>query len=86
MKCLKCDSDRLIDVGGKTSDCYGHVYKGKSYDGYVPENIGIGGGDYIEFIYCLDCGQIQDTFPKDDPQVEDGETTYDTYVSWPVKK
>ena len=27
--------------------------------------MGIGGGDYIEFAYCLDCGQIQKDFPVD---------------------
>jgi hypothetical protein len=32
-------------------------------DGYVPSDIGIGGDDYIDFIYCLECGQIQDEFP-----------------------
>jgi hypothetical protein len=34
------------------------------YDGYVPTGIGIGGNDYLEFDYCLNCGQIQDVgFP-----------------------
>jgi hypothetical protein len=32
-------------------------------DGYVPKGIGIGGGDYVEFDWCLDCGQIQHEFP-----------------------
>jgi hypothetical protein len=32
--------------------------------GYVPTGIGIGGNDYLEFDYCLNCGQIQDeNFP-----------------------
>jgi hypothetical protein len=30
---------------------------------YVPERVGIGGGDYVAFEYCLDCGQIQGRFP-----------------------
>jgi len=33
------------------------------YKGCVPSSIGIGSGDYIEFIYCLNCGQIQEKFP-----------------------
>jgi hypothetical protein len=36
---------------------------GKEGDGYVPDDIGIGGGDYITFTYCLDCGKIQGDFP-----------------------
>ena len=70
MNCIKCNSDRVISIMGKTSDCYNHTYKGKDYEGYVPENIGIGGDDYIEFEYCLECGQIQNTFPMSDPDVD----------------
>jgi len=69
-KCIRCGSDRVISISGKTSDCYGHNYNGKNYDGYVPDNIGIGGDDYIEFDLCLECGQVQDKFPKQDPDVE----------------
>jgi hypothetical protein len=68
MNCIKCDSDRILSLSGKTSDCYNHQFKGREYDGYVPEDLGIGGGDYIEFAFCLECGQIQDTFPKDNPK------------------
>ena len=31
--------------------------------GYVPRDLGIGGGDDVQFDYCLDCGQIQGKFP-----------------------
>jgi hypothetical protein len=31
--------------------------------GYVPRDLGIGGGDDVHFDYCLDCGQIQGKFP-----------------------
>jgi len=31
--------------------------------GYVPRDLGIGGGDDVNFDYCLDCGQIQGRFP-----------------------
>jgi hypothetical protein len=31
--------------------------------GYVPRDLGIGGGDDVHFAYCLDCGQIQGKFP-----------------------
>jgi hypothetical protein len=44
----------------------------------VPDNLGIGGSDYMEFSYCLECGQIQDTFPVDDPEWG-SENDYDDY-------
>ena len=34
-----------------------------TYEGYVPGEIGIGGGDYIRMDICLDCGQVQGEFP-----------------------
>jgi len=36
-------------------------------DGYVPSGICIGGGDYMSFAYCLECGMIQDDFPVKTP-------------------
>ena len=43
-------------------------YKGEEYQGYVdsPDNV-IGKGDDIQFQFCLQCGQIQDKFPVEDP-------------------
>lgn len=58
----KCGSDRIVKVNGKTSDMCSAQYKGRSKDG-VPYSLGIGGGDYIDFAYCLDCGKIQGSFP-----------------------
>jgi hypothetical protein len=53
---------------------------GAEHDGYVPEDLGIGGGDYVQFSYCLDCGQIQGTFPlpltKIETQSTDEEDDY----------
>lgn len=78
-QCIKCKSDRIVSISGKCSDCFTLFYKDKEYDGYVVENIGIGDGDYIEFNYCLECGMIQDKFPKEDPKIdyEDEEEDYD---------
>jgi hypothetical protein len=65
-KCNKCSSTRLASVSAKCSDACSVVFEdGYVEEGYVPENIGIGGGDYLEFQYCLDCGMIQDDFPID---------------------
>jgi len=63
MSC-KCGSDRIISVCTKSSDRNFIKYKDQEYDGYVPHMIGIGGGDYVDFKYCADCGCIQSTlFP-----------------------
>jgi hypothetical protein len=32
-------------------------------DGYVPSGLNIGGGDYLEFKMCLDCGRVQGKVP-----------------------
>lgn len=72
MECQRCGSDRLLNVSGKTSDrCIVEDIDGNILSSYVPIDIGIGGGDYIEFEYCLECGQIQDSFPVGDPEWED---------------
>jgi hypothetical protein len=63
MGCQRCGSTRIADVQGKTSDmCFVQLGYFKS-DGYVPSDMNIGGGDYIRFSLCLDCGQIQGEFP-----------------------
>jgi hypothetical protein len=43
---------------------------GRHYHGYVPRDLGIGGGDDVEFDYCLDCGQIQGRFPLPATEIE----------------
>jgi hypothetical protein len=43
-----------------------------SHRGYVPDDMGIGGGDYVEFDYCLQCGQIQGRFPRGITSLEKG--------------
>jgi len=38
----------------------------KSNQNYV----GIGGGDYIQFMYCLNCGKIHGNFPLPTTMIE----------------
>jgi len=61
-----CYHNRIASVSGRTSDCcYVAVdHLNVDRDGYVPSDIGIGAGNYIDFVYCLDCGKIISTdFP-----------------------
>lgn len=61
----KCGSERIASVSAKCSDCCCVKYSPEDEykDGYVPSDMGIGGGDYVEFEWCLDCGLIQGDFP-----------------------
>ncbi len=63
MACQRCKSERIANVSAKCADlCFCSV-DGKEHEGYVPSDMGVGSGDYVELEYCLDCGQIQGGFP-----------------------
>lgn len=73
--CRRCNSQRLAHVNAKCSDlCFVTMGSDVEHDGYVPGDMGIGGGDYVEFTWCLDCGTIQDEFPMAETAVEKGES------------
>jgi hypothetical protein len=59
----KCGSTRIIKFDAKCSDMSVTQYQDVEREGYMPGGIGIGGGDYVEFRYCADCGQIQNFTP-----------------------
>jgi hypothetical protein len=44
---------------------------GRHEYGYVPRDLGVGGGDDVQFAYCLDCGQIQGRFPLPPTRMEE---------------
>jgi hypothetical protein len=68
--CQRCSAQRLVDISAKCSDMF-HAKAEKEHDGYVLRELGIGGGDYVEFTYCLECGQIQGKFPRGILDIED---------------
>ena len=63
MSCQRCESERVADFGAKCSDMFNVSLGDKEHDGYVLDDLGIGGGDYINVEFCLDCGQMQGDFP-----------------------
>lgn len=70
MKCL-CGSERTLSVSGKVSDlCYSSVGD-RQRDGGTPYGMNIGGGDYLEFKLCLDCGKVAGTFPVTEDAVNE---------------
>lgn len=68
--CQRCKSSRVFSVSGKCSDmCSITDSSGKKLvDGdYVPYGV-LGGGDYINFSVCGECGQVQGGFPVSDSE------------------
>jgi len=63
MKCQRCGSERVLSASCKCSDRFNATLGTVQFDGYVPDDLGVGGGDYVEFGVCLDCGQLQGNFP-----------------------
>jgi hypothetical protein len=72
-QCVRCQNERIANVIAKCSDMCTINFMGKTHSGYVP-NSAIGAGDYIEFEYCLECGQIQGTFPAKDLDITEEES------------
>lgn len=63
MKCDRCENERIVLVSGKCSDLFSCSFGDDKYQGEVPKDLGIGGGDYMSFEYCAECGKIQGEFP-----------------------
>lgn len=68
MHCQKCQSERVLKISAKCSDLCFVEYKGIDQCDYVPDDIGLGGGDYVAFDMCMDCGTVQGKWPKADPE------------------
>lgn len=72
-ECQRCKSYRILQIQAKCKDmCSAELQVDPAnkleahavyHDGYVPHALGIGGGDYIEFEVCLNCGQMQGKYP-----------------------
>lgn len=70
MNCQRCQSKRIVEVNAKCSDLFSARFDTNEYDGYVPQDLGIGSGDYIGFHYCMECGQLQGNFPMGGAAIE----------------
>lgn len=59
-----CNDQKIININAKCGDLIHIDYLyGVEINGYVPDHIGIGNGDYIRFEYCINCGKIVGDFP-----------------------
>jgi hypothetical protein len=73
-KCQRCESERVVRVHSHGVDRNNwKLGNGEWSDGYLPHDLGIGGGDDLEMSYCLECGQIQGKFPLPPTELEVGE-------------
>lgn len=63
--CQSCGAKHLIQVSAKCSDTFGwkSVRVRRWNHGYVPRESNLGGGDYVEFRLCMDCGTVQGKWP-----------------------
>ena len=64
--CNSCGSMRMVSVLGKCDDRSAVQFLNidVAIEGEIDYNFGIGEGDHIEFIYCLDCSHIDGKFPR----------------------
>ena len=67
MECENCKSDRVLQISAKCNDMCSLVFKSIESNDYVPDNLKIGGGDYIELDICLECGMAQGCADSEDP-------------------
>jgi hypothetical protein len=65
-----CGSARILSVNAKCSDLCFVSINGHEKSDYVPDDLGIGGGDYIELELCLNCGKVQGKFPLPESKLE----------------
>lgn len=49
---------KVAIIGGKTSDMFFASTDEYDFDGYVPRDLGIGGGDIIEIAIDIETGKI----------------------------
>ena len=70
--CQRCQSARMAYILARCSDMCSVDLAGKHSHGYVPRDLGIGGGDDVQLKYCLDCGQLQGRFPLPPTNIEAG--------------
>ena len=64
MNCQNCKSDRILNISAKCSDLCFLTLGEEEHDGYVPYGLGIGGGDMISILLCMNCGTVQGTWPS----------------------
>lgn len=56
---MNCSHTNTFSVSAKCSDCCTITHPdGTMTHGYVPRDLGIGGGDYAKLTICIDCAAV----------------------------
>lgn len=71
VRCQRCGAERVLSVLSHASDRHCVSMNGVELTGYLPFDLGVGGGDDLEIKVCLECGQQQGQFPKPPCRLED---------------
>jgi len=68
LNCQKCTSNRIVFLTshGKDMNSISAPHVKFKHDGYLPEIPNVGSGDDVDIEFCLECGQIQGTWPVSD--------------------
>lgn len=61
-KCSRCKGNKIAGVFSKSPDGTRWSFGEHEEEG-IPLGVGVGDGEYTQFTYCLDCGQIQGDWP-----------------------
>lgn len=69
--CQRCSYPRVITIQSHAVDMHSARVGTREHDGYLPHDLGLGGGDDLRVTYCLHCGQIQGEFPLSPCALED---------------
>ena len=72
MSCQRCGSPRMLIMNSRCCDQFFVKLNGHRHAGMVLDGLGIGGGEYVGFDLCLDCGQVQGKFPVPKTDLEEG--------------
>ena len=72
VSCQRCKSHRVATATSHGSDMQSFSMGSVDHSGYLPSDVGIGGNDDLEIEYCLDCGQLQGTWPLPLSAIEQG--------------
>jgi hypothetical protein len=62
MGCKRCSSDRVVCVDSYYDELTFIVREHAYYD-FTPADAKLGGTSYFHFLLCMNCGQVQGTFP-----------------------
>lgn len=64
-----CNDKKIIKICGKCNDLCSIIYPdGTTHNDYVPYGLNIGGDDYLDFDFCMNCGQMVGNFPVEIPK------------------